>query len=325
MKFSVPIAGYGLARVAPHAACFVDYVRAVVAALRDLGHEVVRPTSDDPQNTRSQVLGVRIDRSARPIIFGAQNMLTVDDQRDPGSFCPDNAILYNSEQTGARGADARLIFDAVSTWKKRIVWDYSRRNAEVLRRLGVGHVVMCPVAYHPSMTRIDPLPADQEDIDVLFYGSVETLDRITRLQGPGSPIQVLDRGQVLEDLKRAGLKVCVITARDGIYAEALDPYIARAKVVLNLHYYQGAVFEMFRCSHLLANRKCIITEDGGVDEELEDFARKSMIYVPRGDLVEACRMLVDNADLRHIHGKIGYDAFRKTSLTENIRKALEQS
>lgn len=308
-RFSVPIQHYGDARF-PNTACFVDYARAVVAALRQLGHEVVPPTVD----------GANVDRTARPIVFGAQNMLTVDDPRDLGSFCPADAILYNSEQIGARGADPQRIFDAVKTWRNRVLWDYSERNAEILRKMGCERVVLCPVGYVSAMTRIEPLAPDMEDIDVLFYGSVETPQRIIGLERSG--IRVMDRGRILSELRRAGLRVEHVF---GVYSTDLDAYIARAKVVLNLHYYEGAVFEIFRCSQLLANKKCIVTEDGGVDDALESFARRSMVYVPRKDIVEACRALVVDLGRRREHAEHGFNEFRKSSLSDNVKRAIEQS
>lgn len=309
MKLSVPICGYGDPRHT-NTACFVDYVRALVSALRSLGHEVVPPTTD----------GHTVDSTARPIVFGAQNMASIDDPRDPGSFCPPNAILYNSEQTGARGMDPKRIFDAVRTWRKRVVWDYSEENAKVLRAMGCEHVIHCPVAYDPVMTRIRPLPPEQEDIDVLFYGAVATPRNIEAMRRQN--IRLLDRGKILTDLQLAGLKVVHLV---GVYAEAVDPYVARAKVVLNLHYYEGAVFEIFRCSQLFANTKCVVTEDGGCDDTLESFAKRATIYVSRKNIVEACRTMVADRSARIAQAERGFNAFKETSLANNVRMALERS
>jgi len=309
VKFSVPIQNYGHPKY-PNVACFVDYVRAVVAALRQLGHEVVPPTTN----------GVDVDRSARPIVFGAQNQHSVDDPRDPGSFLPANAILYNSEQTGARGMDPKRIFDAVKTWRKRVVWDYSEENAKVLRAMGCEHVVHCPVGYHQVMERITPLPPEKEDIDVLFYGSVASPESIFGVQKDG--ITLLDRGRILKDCARAGLNVKHVF---GIYGDKLDTFIARSKVVLNLHYYEGAVFEIFRCSQLFANKKCVVSEDGGCDDQLEQLAKRSTLYVARKDIVEACKTLVADQKARRAQAERGYEVFKEISLTENIRQALTQS
>ncbi len=308
MRFSVPIHGYGTP-LAPHAGCFVDFVRAFVDALRQLGHEVVRPGDRwEPGHPYG-----------RPIIFGAQNMLTVDCPQDPGSFAPADAILFNTEQTGARGADPKRIFDAVKTWRSRLSWDYSETNAAILRKMGC-RTVYCPVGYIESMTRIDPLPPEKEDIDVMFSGSVESPQRLLGLAKAG--IKALDRGRILSDLRRAGLKVEHVF---GVYENDLDPFVRRAKVVLNLHYYEGAVFEIFRCSHLLANKKCVVTESGGCDPALEDFAKRSMVYTDRVGIVEECLRLVRDVDARRAQAERGFAEFKKTSLVENVRRALEQS
>ncbi|MES2179827.1 MAG: hypothetical protein V4550_18345 [Gemmatimonadota bacterium] len=285
-------------------------MQALVYTLRELGHEVVPPTTD----------GFNVDKTARPIVFGAQNMDSIDDPRDQGSFCPPNAILFNTEQLGAVGAVPKRIFDAVKTWKNRVVWDYSQTNAAALRKLGVEHVIHCPVGYSPAMSRIEALPLEKEDIDVLFYGSVEPPQRIIGMHKSG--IKVMDRGKILSDLRRAGLKVEHVF---GVYNRDLDSYVARAKVVLNLHYYEGGVFEIFRCSHLLANKKCVVTEDGGIDRELEFFAKKSMCYVERCEIVETCKMLVADPDMRQVHGDQSFKEFTKTSLAESVKHALEQS
>ena len=84
---------------------------------------------------------------------------------------------------------------------------------------------------------------------------------------------------------------------------------------------------MFRVSHLLANHKCVVTEDGGCDPTLEHWAEKSgaMFYVPRRQIVELCRELVADVSLRRTQALLGYESFRKTSLADNVRIALEAS
>lgn len=312
MKFSVPIAGYGLPDPQfQHVGCFIDFVRSLVEALRDLGHEVVRPDGFwQPGHS-----------NGRPIVFGAQNMINLEAPGDPGSWTPSDAILFNTEQTGAAGADPKRIFDAVKTWQNRVIWDYSEVNATKLREMGCKHVVLCPLGYHPSMTRIQPLLPEQEDIDVLFAGSVETPQRIAKFKRSPT-IRVLDRGAILEDLRRAGLKVQHVF---GVYGTDLDPILARAKVVLNLHYYEGAVFEIFRVSHLLANKKCVVTENGGIDGQLEEFAERSTIRLARKDIVEACKVLVADSHARRVQANAGHEEFLKTSLENNVKRALEQS
>jgi hypothetical protein len=54
----------------------------------------------------------------------------------------------------------------------------------------------------------------------------------------------------------------------GCYGEERDALIARARIVLNVHYYESKVFEVVRVSYLLANRKCVLSESGS-DIDLE--------------------------------------------------------
>jgi hypothetical protein len=45
-----------------------------------------------------------------------------------------------------------------------------------------------------------------------------------------------------------------------VWGPARDELIARAKVVLNLHYYEAAIFEQVRVSYLLNNEALVISE-----------------------------------------------------------------
>jgi hypothetical protein len=54
-------------------------------------------------------------------------------------------------------------------FRRHAVWDYSARNVKRWARLGVRDVRHLPVGYVPQLSRI---PRDEENIDVLFYGSV---------------------------------------------------------------------------------------------------------------------------------------------------------
>lgn len=277
MRYSVFIHGQG-----PHIACFEDVARGMVAALRALGHEVVPPTEKD----------------TRVIIFGANNA------RDPHNLFPKDAIIYNAEQVSAR--QVVDVMQALTAYRDsgNVVWDYSEENAKWLRARGV-RVVMCPVGYVPEMTTIAPPPGGVEDIDVLFYGSVNPRRR-----------------RILDALDAKGLRVVRLF---GVYGADRDAVIARSKIVLNLHFYERPVFEIFRVSHLLANRKCVVSEAGGCDAGLEAFAARATHLVPYEGVVDACRALVDNVNARYEVADRGHVAFRSIDLVEGVRRALEES
>ena len=184
-----------------------------------------------------QALGCSVDiRENEPVedgtnIFFRAHLLPLSQV----SAMPPGAIVYNFEQIFAQSPWLGPVYrDLLS---RVTVWDYSRRNLEAIgsfadrRRL---HLV--PLGYMPQLTRIAPAPV--EDIDVLFYGVLNPRRRA-----------------ILQELQRAGLRLQVETR---VGAAARDALIARSKIVLNLHFYPTAIFEIVRVSFLLSNGKAVV-------------------------------------------------------------------
>lgn len=179
---------------------------------------------------------------------------------------PASAILYNLEQVSI---ESPWLHPALLETMRRVVtWDYSRRNIEALGTMGV-QSRWVPVGSVPEMTRITPHPV--QDIDVLFYGSL-------------NPRRV----HVIEGLKARGINAVAVY---GVYGAERDRLIARAKVVLNLHFYPSNIFEIVRVSHLLANAKAVVAECQH-DTEIEDDIKRALVAVPYDALIDACEALV---------------------------------
>ncbi|SFB24736.1 Methyltransferase domain-containing protein [Collimonas sp. OK607] len=120
-------------------------------------------------------------------------------------------------------------------------WDYSRRNMSLLPQYGIADMQHVPIGYSPIWERVKH---QQQDIDVLFYGSL-------------SP----RRRAVLDKLVAAGLRVVFPDTVDSWSREQRDEYIGRAKLVLNMPYYDEVhVLEDVRLSFLYANRKAVVSE-----------------------------------------------------------------
>ena len=278
-RFSIGIVGRYKNK---HADCFLDFAKALRDALRALGHEVC-PESDP----------------GRWIMFGSNNLIDTD------NLIPLNAIIFNAEQLAAVKTPKYFLQNYIQL-RQMTVWDYSQANLEVLKQLGIKNAVLCPLGYIPSMTTIKALPPQDEDIDVLHYGSVGS-----------SP-----RKAILDALEEAGLHVVRLM---GVYGEERDAFIARSKVVLNTHFYPNAVFEIFRVSHLLANKRCVVTEAGGVDTGLENLAKSACVYLPRNQIVDECRRLCAHAKARQFIAARGFNVFSQVSLIDNVHTALEAS
>ncbi len=275
----------------PHVRCFEDHMLSIVAALRALGHEV------------EYAMPEAMAKGGRLILWGA-NHVHEDPQAQAARLetIPRDAIVFQTEQVSAVNSPTFFIQNWIQ-YRDHTVWEYAQSNLETLEKLGMTKAVLCPIGYVPAMTKITP--ADEQDIDVLFYGT------------GGGP-----RREILNALDDAGLKVVRLFGKYGLERDAI---IARAKVVINLRYYEHGVFEIFRCSHLFANRVCVVNEAGGRDRGLEELARRCTAYTERAQLVERCRELVASPHRRLAITDQAFEEFRKVDLVENVRKALEQS
>ncbi|HEX8955850.1 MAG TPA: hypothetical protein VF798_06230, partial [Burkholderiaceae bacterium] len=167
------------------------------------------------------------------VVLGA-NLLTVES----AALLPRHTVIYNLEQIypgspWLKGPLAEL-------FARFEVWDYSRRNVTAIAALvPQARVRFAPVGHMPQLCRIAPEPQG-EDIDVLFYGSLN--DR---------------RRRVLDGLRRRGVNVEAVF---GVYGAERDALIARAKLVLNLRLYDSDIFEIVRVSYLLGNGKAVVSE-----------------------------------------------------------------
>lgn len=231
----------------------------------------------------------------RLVMFGVNNVT------DEARRIPPDAIVFNTEQVAS--VDGLKHMENWRQFQNHVVWDYSRANVTFLRERGFKRVVYCPIGYHERMERFTSVA--EPDIDVLHYGSLN--DR---------------RYRILEAIKAKGLRVGHLF---GVYGAERDAVIARAKVVVNLHFYEHPIFEIFRVSHLLANRVPVITEDGGCDLDLEDFAARTCIRVPVESIPEVCVTMCGDEMLRARSGIVGYNEFRKVKFMDHVERAISES
>ncbi len=210
---------------------------------------------------------------------------------------PEGTILCNFEQV--HGDSPWMRAGYVDLVRRHVTWDYSARNVEAWRKWVPGaRVVHVPVGYVPELARIAPAA---EDIDVLFYGTMNAR-----------------RERVLKALEGKGLRVVNAFGRFGAARDAL---IARARLVLNVHYYDSRIFEMPRVSYLLANRKAVVCEVAG-DTDIEDDMRDAVAGVPYDGLVERCVALAGDAAARRALAERGFEVFSRRAEEEIVDRAL---
>jgi hypothetical protein len=251
-----------------------------------------------------RALGIDADIAENTLRSNAVNIIFMafylheDDIRQ----LPANTIIYNFEQMGVSGAffDTPSFRTAVTRFR---VWDYNLRNLERLGPIiGHGRRQVVPVGYAPILSRIPRAPV--QDIDVLFYGSINQRRR-----------------DVLLGLRRAGLNLHHVF---GAYGAERDALIARAKVVLNIQFYPTKILEVVRISYLLANRKAVVTELDD-ETEIEPDLRDAVAGVPYDRLVAECCRLVAEANERQILEDRGFAIFQQRDLVPRLRQAVTEA
>lgn len=254
----------------------------------------------------ARILGAALKRLGHPtrlaeneIVHDATNIVVGAHNLDSAlaETLPPGTIIYNSEMVLSHSP----FLPALKAFVGRLeTWDYSAANVRAWRELGVSdRVRWLRPGYVPECTTIDP--TRETDIDVLFYGHVNRRRR-----------------EILDALARRDIRAYVLM---NTYGEARDAYIARAKLVLNVHTTPDAVFEVARASHVMSNHRVLVSEAGGFDESVQDLVAGIAIG-EASELPELCRSLLDDDNRRNALAERGFELFSRRDFLATVRDAL---
>lgn len=188
---------------------------------------------------------------------------------------PSRYIAYQFEQTQS---SQHFTAEYLRRLKcAEVVWDYSKENVKFLIESGfdakrIRHV---PVVYALNPPCVEDV---KKEYDVVFYGDVNN-----------------PRRRAIMDALAAQFRVLVVS---GVYGSALYQKLIRAKCVLNIHYYEGALLETPRLYECLSMHLCVVSEkarDQYAHESLNDVVH----FVDVGDvdgLIAAISELTKNDD-----------------------------
>jgi GT2 family glycosyltransferase/Rps23 Pro-64 3,4-dihydroxylase Tpa1-like proline 4-hydroxylase len=218
---------------------------------------------------------------------------------------PNSIIIYNLEQLH----DQMQLNSSIDAYMKNLrqyrVWDYSQRNRDYLEKMGCTVEAILPLGYSPCLTRIKNIT--NQDVDVLFYGTPHPR-----------------RTKIINELKSKGLNV---VALHKVYGAERDAWIARSKVVINIHMQAANILEVARISYLLANRKCVVSEIGD-DHSIEAPYQSAVAFCEYDALVDKCIELVNDEKLREAYEQAAFQAITampQHQFLENILKSQLKS
>ncbi len=173
------------------------------------------------------------------------------------------------------------------------VWDYAPENISFLSERGLGDVKLLPIGSHDTMRRIG---RQTQDIDVLFYGCLNERRRA-----------------ILEEIGQFASVKCLV----GVYGKERDAFIARSKIILNLHYYEAQIMEQVRLSYLLNNHAFVISESSP-----RDVYEGSVVTADAGDIVATVKHYLDHPQDRYQKAKAGFHFLKSRPMVEYLRQVL---
>jgi glycosyltransferase involved in cell wall biosynthesis len=122
---------------------------------------------------------------------------------------------------------------------------------------------------------------------------------------------------VLREIEAAGLSLLRVPF--GIYGIERDKLLAQARLCLNIHFYESAIFESVRCSYLALNDLPVLSEESAGDE--------GAIYGMQGcayeHLAKLAAGMVLNSSAREGLATLQHIAVKNVSMVDDIGRALE--
>ena len=240
-------------------------------------------------------LGMPSERSVGRLADGCVNIVFGAHLLPPGTVLPPDAVLYNLEQIVAGAIWVTPAY--LDLLRRHRVWDYSARNVAALREMGVREAMLAPLGHVKALERIVP---SGEDIDVLFYG-VHNERRLATLRR----------------LSQRGFKV---VQANGVYGEERDRLIARARVVLNVHFYEQSRLEVPRCFYLMINGRFVLSETSPDSDETG--LAGGIAFAPYDRLEEACARYLNEPGERAAIAEAGRRILRERPQAALLAPAL---
>lgn len=222
------------------------------------------------------ILDTKFHKERTHICFGVNNDLIWDN-------IPANSKIVNLEQLydGCVFLNAKYL-NFLNIYE---VWDYSSKNIEFLNNKNIFNVKKINIGYSKSLEY--NIFKDEQDIDVLFLGTPN--QRRTDIHN------LIVNQTVNEN----------IIFKHNVWGEEKENLIQRSKIILNIHFYDSKILETIRISHLLSNKKCVISEKSGINEENIEW-EKGLILCEYNEIVNNVLKYLNDDELRKTQEKQAY-------------------
>jgi hypothetical protein len=267
--------------VAANRGVFIELANALAHSMNELGFESIVYDDVNFKYKRDSGWINIVLRAFRPFEFGG---------------ITGKKILFQTEELHNRRDDG--YYDMGVGYDR--VLELYKANTEI--PLGTHNVVYCPIGYSPAFET--DLPEVEEDIDVLFYGSMT--DR---------------RKEIQERLNKMGMNILFVNE---VYGKERDELIMRSKIVLNVKAYDQWCYGPLHCILSQCKKKFTLTEkgNGGYGPFVQD--KHFIEYDGLEDLEDSIWYWVKNDKERNEFAVEAYENIKSDiNFTEFVEKGLK--
>jgi hypothetical protein len=261
---------------------FDDLIQVLAASLTDLGYECMLSVNNTQSNTINILIGS-----------------TMFDERLASRLLENPCIIYQMEILDDTCGHLKSFPYYLDLLRRAIaIWEYSPSNKVYLESKGFTNVFYCPPGYHPVANKIRW--TTQRDYDFIFFGAMSER-----------------RLRFLKMLSVRGFKVAAISEKNKLFGIERDKVISRAKVVLNLHFFDNIyTLETVRISYLLSNKAVVISEKSDHDPY-----NSAVIFASYSDLLNRCIDAIHSPSSLDELAQSGFRAIARL----DMRKILENT
>ena len=229
-----------------HPSVFIDTIASVQNLLERCGFTCITSTN----NFYPELMN---------IIWGAGTHFSHDYKDLLKFISPKNSVIFNMEQI--ESVSTLITEDYIKFLKQFLVFDYNQHNLKALNKRGIFRAVEFPLIPSPKFKiDYDTNPLFSYKYDLAFYGTLNNR-----------------RINTLRSIENTGLKIKYI---HGSYGQDLSRALIDCLAVINIHYYESAIFEAARCLRPLAMGIPVISEFSQLPENIK------LTLVGNGDLIQ---------------------------------------
>ncbi len=174
-------------------------------------------------------------------------------------------------------------------------WEYSEYNIQTVKKhyaLESIHVIPGfneTISTHDILTGSYLYTDSGKDIDILFLGYCDAYPRRVALRN---------------ECRKRGFTMWFVANLD---LNGMKQAIRRSKICINVSTFDPFILHTIRMNILLSNQACIVSERTIDESTTSVYAQSGMLFVPYEEILDTCKMLIDDVEQRR---KIAVQSFQ---------------